>query len=254
MLKTNSKKILTWIYSKGEKVVFLDRKNVNRIVGNLSQAGQRALLYHLVSQELIAEQRLGSELGYYITERGRRTIEEEMLVLSPQWAAWNGSWLLIGMLEAPKFDKNFQNLRRRLVEGGALPLGRGMYLWPSCLLVEAEKLLNKKYSSFVWLFRVEEILNDKAGKTIAEKLDLQAWVEDYSGISRDISKLLGKRRAKKRLTDREIVEIYKLYDRLFFVGERERGLISYSLKRLEKATNKSFGFEFLLGQLQDLIS
>ena len=251
MLKTNSKKILTWLYSDTEKIAFLKRKNVNLIVDNLSKEGLRSLLYHLTRQGLIEEQLLGGEIGYYITRRGKRVIEEEMRVLSPKWGQWDGSWLLITIIESSREGQDIQKLRRVLRESGALAFNRGMYLWPGCFGDELRNEVLSDYVEFVWVWEIKDLPDENTNKKITEKMAIKACIENYSAVSSEIDNLLDKNQPKKRLTESAIVQKFRIYDRLFFVGVEDGGLVSFFLKKLQKSTNNEFDFKCLLNRLQD---
>lgn len=213
-MKKNTQKILLALYSEGgRRVNRVSLSILQGIVPDLTDGGYRSLLHVLKKQDLIQTQRVLGQTTVSITHHGTVAIEREFPALSQKWDEWDGGWDCLVFIEAPSFDKQFRFLRKLVLDEGAVSLSRGVYLSPGSFSDVVLKECNTSYHSNVIVFSVAEWKVATEFKLIVEKYGMLDLIESFSGISKDVDRLLKSHEDKKRLIDRYKNDICLVYDR-----------------------------------------
>src|SRR3989337_2489693 len=129
-MKENAQRILSWLYPSGKTSRWVRSAELSLVAPGLTEGGLQSILFFLQSQKRIVLERVGGDQTASITTHGMRALEDRIPVFSPARREWKGEWRGIFFLQAPKQDKNFRFLRRLLSGAHALPVGRGMFLYP----------------------------------------------------------------------------------------------------------------------------
>lgn len=223
-MKKNTQKILLSLYTKaGEIKNRVPISTLQLIVPELTDGGFRSLLHVLKKQKSITTQRVLGTTTVSITHHGTVLLEKEFPALNSKWDTWKGKWDCMVFLEAPHFDKQFRYLRKLLLSQGALSMSRGVYFAPGEFSGKVTTEVQESYFSNVLIFSVGEWKVATEFSFIIDKYGLSDIVESYSGISRDVSRLIKSVGMEKGLIHKYKSEIYLVYDRVSEVLAEDPG-------------------------------
>lgn len=125
-------------------------------------------------------------------------------------------------------------------------MARGVYLFPLGVSPSLRNQIEKLYRNNVVLMRVSEIESGFDWQTITESSELWDVASVYSGISKDVSRLLSQNLTHKSMLDSQKKQISLLINQFILNLKNDTGLHTTSLPEKESPL-------FLLSQLQKLI-
>jgi DNA-binding transcriptional regulator PaaX len=193
----------------------------------MTESGYRSLLLFLERRQYLFREKIFGAVSIGITDEGRKAVLALFPALAERWASWNGQWMMLVFLDAPKSDPNFRYLRQALLAEKSLPLSRGVYLaadsFSDRVLTESKQL----YSHSVAILSAERWLVGFERPLIVKYYDLTSRVETYSGISDEVCRLLGLIEAGKKLTDQQKTKFGLLFERYIDCLKDDPGFTSY---------------------------
>lgn len=247
-IKRNAQKILLTVFtSQQQSPLVVSSDKLRLVVPDLTETGYRSLLLFLINKDLLFREKVFGAVSVGITDQGRKALISLFPALDDRWQVWNGQWMVLVFLEATKTDPHFRYLRSLLLQEQALVLSRGVYLaagsFSHRIMQECESL----YSSAVAVFSVDTWYRGLNRPLIVNYYDLTAKVEVYSGISGDVSQLLGKVMQNKNSTDQQKTNISSIIDRLIDSLREDPGFIKYFFPDVPGVTR-------ILSDLQKIIN
>lgn len=236
-MKINSKKVLLWLYTpSNQSRRRVPYSNIKWLLEDLTAAGRQSLIRLMEERQWIFTDELNGESHLSISSYGRNLLEAEIPALVKVNDKWQGEWSMLLFLESPAADQSFRYLRTQLVKGNWLSLKRGVYLYPGDLPQSIKDLLAEVYISHVaviklgrWQFGDEQMI-------IGQKMNMQDLISVYSGIGREITKLLEHFAKNKELSDRQKVNFSSIFSRLLHSLLNDLGLITYYFPTAESGT------------------
>lgn len=242
-MRHNSQTILLLQYhSDPLRPILLSEAELSLALSEISLSGLRSLLYGLVKKQLISKQHRGTTSAYCLTSLGRDWCRQSFPALMSQTLAMT---ILISR-KAPITDRGFHYLRQSCLRGGGLMMARGVYLFPLGVSPSLRNQIEKLYRNNVVLMRVSEIESGFDWQTITESSELWDVASVYSGISKDVSRLLSQNLTHKSMLDSQKKQISLLINQFILNLKNDTGLHTTSLPEKESPL-------FLLSQLQKLI-
>lgn len=227
-MKKNSQILLLSLFSEGgRQPLSLTVSQLRRLVPELSDSGFRSLLHVLEKKQMISSERDQGKRRFYLTNDGKNALVRLFPSLDPSWQSWNGSWVCLVFLQAPKSDLQFRYLRSLLVEHRAVALSRGVYLYPRQLPAIVLESLQRLYIGSVLCFSVAEWQFGTERPIVVEKYTLESLIDIYSGVSKEAKQLLGDENVSSRLTVQQKSRIASLFDRLLSALTSDLGFMNY---------------------------
>lgn len=248
-MKKNTQKILLALYStlpthtQKRRVSY---ESLQLVVPELTSGGFRSLLFVLKKQGIITTQKVLGVSSVSITQHGVVLLEQEFPALSSKWEHWDGKWECMVFLEAPSFDKQFRYLRTLLIAEGALAISRGVYMAPGGFSDKVVKECQLSYFRGVLLFSVGTWKIATESTFVIEKYGLLDIAELYSGISKDVSRMLKTVIYKKELIYQSKNYINLVYDRVASILAEDPGFCTFYFPEIPKVKK-------LLEELNSLI-
>lgn len=242
MIKENTKKTLVWLYPTAAEWRFVPKTRIGFVVPHLSPAGVRSLLYTLEKKQLILSQRINGELSYGLTTIGKATIETEIPILKGDQQA-NTEWSLLVFQQAPASDRNFRYLRQLLLANHWIALSRGVFIVAGEPTLPLQQTIQKLYPQAVMIAGVNKWHWGDMRLVIGQSTAANQVSDIYSGISREIDRLIDQFLGEKNLDDQAKKEIVSTFDRLYTTLEQDFPLAAGDSRSL------TIGKE-LLGRLQ----
>ena len=247
-MKSNSRSLLLLLYpTSASQDLFVTTKKARFLLPDMTAGGVRSLLHYLEKENYLSSERLVSETRYYLTEAGKRKLEQLFPALDPEWASYDGTWHCIVFQTAPKGDPQFRYLRSQVIKEKALQLSRGVKCVPRAFSDDFVSLCSKIYAQSVALFSVSKWELGFERGVITRKLALSDIATTYSGVSSEIDELLASREQKRTLTDQQKKQFLSVFDRFRDVLAEDGGVISYYYPTVPTATQ-------ILAQLQRALS
>lgn len=227
-IKKNAQKLLLTLYTpQGQRPVTLPADRLRYLVPDMSDGGYRSLILFLERKNLLYREKVFGSVSLGITEVGRSTLITLFPALDRTWLTWQEEWMVLVFLEAPKSDPNFRYLRQLLLAEKSLVLSRGVYLaagsFSNRILIETKQLYSQSVaivSADRWYLGLERPL-------IVRYYDLTSRAEVYSGVSKEISRLLVVASAAKKLTDHQKTRLSSILERLLESLRDDPGFTSH---------------------------
>ncbi|MFZ1721175.1 MAG: hypothetical protein WAU07_01595 [Microgenomates group bacterium] len=217
-MKTNTLKLLTTLYNPSPHAVLTLRQGqIHMFLPELSVAGLRSALYRLIDKGLVSNLNLEEGQEYYLTRNGTELVRNSFPALNLVTESWQGKWLQIVFISGPAHDSDFRNLRSILSQRGAQQVTRGVYLLPDIGLDGLLKICLEKYQESIQIQRIEEWLIGGDKRWVIELFDLESLASAYSGISKEIDRLLARAKRLERLTEREKKQFSMVFNRFWEV-------------------------------------
>ncbi|HCC84774.1 MAG TPA: hypothetical protein DEP87_03770, partial [Candidatus Pacebacteria bacterium] len=174
----------------------------------------------LEKKQLVLTQKIAGQTHYGLTTIGRATIEAEMPALASS-VDLKPEWSLLVFQQAPRSDRNFRYLRQFLLQHRWFALTRGVFVYPG---MPAELVMNsiqKLYAQSVLIVKVEAWVWGDIRLVIGQGT-MASQVDDiYSGISREIDRLIGDYLSEKDLDYQAKQQIVSTFNRLYLVLEQD---------------------------------
>lgn len=248
-MKKNTQKILIALYSSTEPLrKRLKVETLNLVTPDLTDGGRRSLLHVLKKNGLIHSERVLGSTSISISEYGANQLEAQFPALSSKWDQWQGNWDCLVFTQAPKGDKQFRYLRSLLVEEGSVAVSRGVYIAPFAFSQRVLNECKEMYRNSVLIFSVGEWKLAPIRTLIVEKYGLLDLVETYSGISKEVTRLLISIDTNNRLTDKDKTDINLVYDRLRDALSEDLGFCQYYFGEVSRVRQLAFDLNSILAR------
>ncbi len=246
-IKKNAQKLLLALFTDPNKTsVMLPITGLRHLVPDMSEGGYRSLLLFLERKNFLFREKVFGSVSVGLTEEGRNALLSQFPALDERWRSWNGRWMVLIFLEAPKSDPNFRYLRQLLLAEKSLVLSRGVYLaagsFSNRVLMETKQLYHQSVailSAETWHIGLQRPL-------IVSYYDLTSRVESYSGFSKEVTRLLEMSDAAKKLNNQQKSALCSLFDRVVDSLRDDPGFTSYYFPDYP-------GISPLIAQLQKVI-
>ena len=255
-MKSNAQQALLWLYPAETQIAteqrsqesshadrWVRREQLLDLLGDLSDSGKRSLLSYMESNGLILRHKSDGVVRYASTEQGVAAITELFPALQQRHQDWNGEWLQVVFMDAPEGDEGFRYLRSSLLENGAKQLARGVYIYPEPLPAQIEVSLQQLYRGYVVVQRLAEWEFGDERSTVMELFGLSDVAATYSGISRELKRVIEKRYREKSLTDSQKMQVYSAFHRFHSILPHDLNLVPVYMPDGEQAIE-------VLGRLQ----
>jgi len=227
-IKTQSQRLLLLLFpGDTRETSFVSFASAQSLFPQLTPAGFRSLVSHLQAKGLLHHERVGTRSQLYLSELGKTTLFSLFPAIDPARLKWTGSWACLVFQVAPKSDKQFRYLRRALVEIRAVQLTRGVYLYPGKFPPSFIEQCHRLYTGSISIFTVGTLQFGSFRPIVIEKEEMKTLQELYSGISSELTSLLGHLSDTALLTDQQKERFDSLFDRLLSVLRTDDGLGSY---------------------------
>lgn len=226
MLKSNSKKLLLWLYpAAGTARRRVPYDEVQLILSNLTEAGRRSLIRLLEEKQLLLTDEIEGVLRLTLSSHGLAQLEADFPALKIKREGWKGDWSMVLFLKSPSSDKNFRYLRNLLVSSHCFGLKRGVYLRAGVLPENIQQTLQEAYRKSVVVINFDEWQFGDEQIVIGQKVNLKDTMNVYSGIGKEVKNLLTNFVHFNGLTDQQKSSFNSIFDRLFAALESDFGLI-----------------------------
>ncbi len=237
-LKINTKKILLCLFATELAAEQgLELKELRACVSTLSETGVRSLIVLLEKKKLLFKKRVFGKTTFLLTEQGREAVKVSFPAVNYLNDDWDGRWMGMTFLNAPKSDTNFRFLRELVLAERALPLARGFYIKAGGFSEAVLSEVKARYLENVALFWVDTWIVGLDRPLVYKYYDLNAVAESLSGISNQVDDLLTKIEPKKRLIERDKKNIYTAVDRLMGSLREDSRLLRHYFPEVPEALN-----------------
>lgn len=196
---------------------------------DLTPSGRRSLVGHLERQGWLSIDKLDDQAWLRLTRAGTKALEEALPALafsSRGGASQSSQWQLLIFHEAPRSDPNFRYLRTRLLAAKALPLSRGVYLFPTFLSKPILEECQALYQNSVVIVGVGEWRFSDERELVVDGYGLADLATAYSGVGKELGRLLASYDRAGRLNDRLKQGFFTAFDRFWEVLVQDLGLVT----------------------------
>jgi DNA-binding transcriptional regulator PaaX len=227
-MKASSQKLLLSLYPvAGGKIQGMEVTQSEVILPQLTAAGRRSLVHLLKTQGLIEVERLMNSSTITITSQGIRVLSSSIPALSNQWREWDRTWAMVVFLEAPASDLQFRFLRQLLISVGCVSLSRGVYLCPTPTLNRFQRECETLYAQNVAIATVGEWRLGVERSFITHSYNLTDHIDAYSGVSKEIDRLLATFDVKGKLDHQQKDQLSMVFDRFWQIITHDPGFIAH---------------------------
>lgn len=221
----------------------MSQTRIKWIVPQLTPAGVRSLLYGLERKQLILTRRQAGEIQYGLTTMGKTLIEAEIPALASSDSTQSDQSSVLIFLQSPVNDRNFRYLRQFLLNQRWVSVSRGVFLYQARPSEVVLTTIQRLYAQSVVILRVGNWLWGDERLLIGQQTALNLADELYSGISREIKRLIEDILDQKELDDQSKMKINSVFDRLYTALNQDSSLVGDN--QINQLTGRS-----LLAQLQ----
>lgn len=246
-MKENAQRILSWLYAANTSTRWVPVIELSLISPGLSEGGLRSVVQYLSERKRVVTEQVGNDLSVSLTGHGMKALTDQIPVFSSSRQQWQGTWQGVFFLQAPKGDKHFRYLRRLLLAEHALPVTRGIFLYPGELPERVVFELGNSYEGAVLTAEIKEWTFGDEREVISQNAQLGDLASSYSSISKEIDSLLALEIPLKSFNDQAKLRFSSVFDRLFWALKNDYGIFHYYFPQVEG------GLE-LLARLQSLTS
>jgi len=251
-MKENAQRLLSWLYPPAKTTRWLPVLELRLVAPQLTEGGLRSTLGYLQTQQRLVLERVDGQLSASITTHGMKALEEQLPAFSPKQRQWQGDWQAVVFLAAPAGDKHFRFLRRVLVQTSAIPLTRGVYLYPGELPAKVIFELQNSYIGSVVVVEFNQWTFGDQREVIGSALALGDLQDTYSSISKEIDSLLALETGLISFTDQQKMQFSSIFDRLFSSLQGDFGIQQAFFPQVESGVDLLFKLQSLsfMGQLE----
>ncbi len=207
--------------------VGVKQESIGLVTPQLSNGGRRSLLYTLKQKGVINSEKVLGTTWLSLTSYGLQLLEAQFPALSSSWKVWQGEWDCLVFLKPPKLDQSFRYLRSLLLSAKAVSVTRGVYFLPSLFSEQVTKECWGSYRDSVLIFSIAKWKLANLRRLVIEKYGLLDLIDSYSGVSKEIDKLLKEIDTEKGLTQSRKQEINLVYNRLRDLLIEDLGFTTY---------------------------
>lgn len=234
-MKKNTQKLLVFLYAADMSGMTITIDVVLSLFSQLSEAGTRSLIHILKKKQLLAIRKVGVQAQLYITDRAKRLLKSRFPAFDDRWLAWKGEMDGMVFLQPPQTDPQFRYLRKLLLDERAYSLTRGVYLAPLEFSEKVRQEVQQSYQDCIVLFQIGHWKISVESAEIISAYGIQDVVESYSGISKEIDRLLHIKKLKKALKESDKRSIFLVYDRIYEVLLEDAGFCAYYFPHCPRA-------------------
>jgi hypothetical protein len=214
-MKENAQRLLTWLYPSDKTARWVKLDELSLVAPQLTEGGLQSVLSYLQQHKRLVIERFDGQQLASITTHGMQALTGQIPAFQAQRRNWQGSWQGVFFLQAPKSDQNFRFLRRLLLGSFALPVNRGIFLYPGNLPEKITFELNTSYEGAVIVTEFKQWSFGDEREVIGSILNFSDQVNSYSGVSKEIDKLLRLETPLIEFTDQSKLRFSSVFDRLF---------------------------------------
>ncbi len=222
----------------------VDSRTLKLLWPKLSLGGRRSLINYGLQKGWWQRQLLENRRHLAITQMGRELLSSYLPVFDEKAGSWQGQWSLLLFLRPPKFDRQFRYLRQLLISNRAQAVSRGVYLLPSFLLERVFYDIKNNYQSHIFVWRLADCLIGDQKQFVFNNYSLLDLYESYSGISKEIERMLNKKKNFYDASDQQKKYFFSVFDRLINLLFNDAGILSFYFPKLKN------GKEILFAWLQ----
>ena len=237
-MKHNTRKIGLALYPSGlfestevvtspDSFPSLTREQLRVLVPELTEAGFNSLLFLLSKRQFLIRNKLNQHFVYSLSTTGIKQLESQFPALLVAKQVWQGQWQLIVFLQAPSHDQHFRYLRRFLLNNACISLQRAVFIYPGQLPDIVWTELKTSYQRAVLVLNSTQWLLGDPRIVIGQKINLQDDLTAYSGISKELQRLIDLSANKKAFSRQSKVSFSSIFDRFIIILEQSSGLIRH---------------------------
>lgn len=243
-MKSTAQKLLLSLYTPTAEPLWIGYDVVQFLLPEISSAGQRSLIAQLKQKSLISVERW-ERTQLRATQQGYQAITVQFPALS-RFQDWQGEWTAVMFLSAPSQDPNFRYLRSMLLQNQAVPITRGMYLYPGPLPAALLELCQDLYREQVAIVQWGKVIQGDLLSLIAPTYALSDIFQTYSGISTELNSLLRRKLPFLELNHSQKEAIYLVFDRFFTALLQDPGITQFYYPQSPRPLELLGGFQELL--------
>lgn len=228
-MRSTSLQLLTALYPSQpdqslSQPLLVPASQVRPLFPKLSDSGFRSLLFHLGQKGYLMVERTSDTSLVRCTFQGIELVRSQIPVFQPHWRQWQGEWAVMVFLTAPDNDRQFRYLRQALLDYHAVPLTRGVYLYPSAFPSSVVELCSSSYPHSVAILKSQQWIFGDVRSVIMQKYRLADLAATYSGVSRELNQLIAKMKADNESKDQYKKQLSLLFYRWWDVVSEDVGL------------------------------
>lgn len=244
-MKENAQRILTWLYPPDTTARWVEAAELALVAPDMTRGGLQSVLQYLQGRRRILLERFRGTQAVTITAHGMRALEAEIPAFSPARRQWKREWQGVFFLKAPAQDAHFRFLRRVLLEAGALPLARGMFIFPGALPERVLFELRNAYEGAVTVVTFRDWIFGDEKEIIGSLLSLSDLASTYSSISKEIDTLLASDTAINSFNHPQKLLFSSVFNRLFSALQTDTGLQKHYFPQVEGGVELLFSLQHI---------
>lgn len=242
-MKDNVQRILSWLYPSEKTSRWVQVAELPFVAPALTPGGLQSILLYLQAHKRVVLEKVSGNQMVSITTHGMRALEAKIPAFSPARRAWQGEWQGIFFLTAPTQDKNFRFLRHLLLDAFAIPISRGMFVYPGPLPERVTFELHNSYEGGVVVIGLKDWQFGDEKDVIGRILQLGDLTTTYSSVSKEIDRLLAFDTPLISFTDQQKLLFSSVFDRLFAALQIDRGVQKAYFPQVQTGTELLFGLQ-----------
>lgn len=202
-MRKNTTQILLALYGKDQSTgefQFYPYSYLYDMFPDISHGGMRSIVFHLIQQRAITRLKKGRTTYVQLTTLGVQLVNHYYPVLSQTKSRKSQSEaVLCILLNAPKHDKGFVQLRKILIDREFIRVNQGVYISERAISTDLHSILMREYHSSVSLCKIKEFLIGDYDTLLQPNFSSSHNLEHLSGIGKSIDQLIDKFNTKKVL-------------------------------------------------------
>jgi hypothetical protein len=241
-MKINSRKLLLFLYflKKNTPKTF-NYQTLTLLFSELSDSGQRALIFQLSKKRLIEKEIHSKETGFRLTSLGEQYLRKKYPILEEPVLPRESGWIQIIQKQKSSYDPGFRQLARILRQNKAVQLKKGVYLLSRQKLAGIEARLLPYFQDIV-ILEVGAVILGEIDDLLFQNDFLRDWQRSLSGFSKEVAELIAKELPNQSANHQYKKAFASVWDRFFWLFE------SFPGKEVVSAESNKVFFE-LLSQL-----
>lgn len=216
-MKENNKRILLALYNDQNEPLWISKTSLQALCPQLSATGFRSALFLLEKRKFLQVDASISPPRYSLSSYGKSFLEGLFPALLTADVKEEVQSALVVFLQAPESDRNFRYLRTFLLDRQAVALTRAVFLLPAGLSAEVKLELERSYQGLVVVFGLQKWLLGDELQIIGQKVNMQDLLGLYSGLSKEIDRLLSMKNDEKTLMIQYKQQLSSAFDRFMTI-------------------------------------
>jgi hypothetical protein len=247
-MKTNTLRLLCWLYEQEGTTRWVDVRELHWIVPEMTPGGLHSVLLYLQERKRIVLERTEGQLWARITAHGMKMLEARLPAVSAISQPWGGVWQAVIFVKPPAADRGFRALRRALIAARAVPLTRGVFLYPGELPESITVKLYRGYEGAVTVVQLQEWTFGSGQTAIASIVGIGDLTSAYSSISKEIDRLLIFSTPLIGLNHQQKLMFSSVFSRLYSALQSDLGLQNIYFPQEETGSNILFRLQKISGE------